>query len=181
MAKQSAKLDAVTKSRTAYVVAKSTLEAVLRERMQEELANLQTQVDMAVRYAYDSGESKAAILRAMGTKFYGTLNDSLERTQGVSEVVGDDPLGEVYSWAGDLLVVNYEGHGPTGITGSATFQIKTMNDKSVWFIPQESQWNEDYPERNEAVAALDGKQDGALYEEALQWISNNPNTGGPFA
>jgi hypothetical protein len=166
------------KARTAYVVAKSTLEARLREQMHDELANLQTQVDIAVRYAYDTGESKAAILRAMGTKFYGTLNDSLDRTQGVSELVGDDPLGDVYSWMDGLLAVNYEGHGPMEISGSATFQIKTMDDKSAWFIPRERLWNDDYTERNEAVASLDGKQDGFYYEEAIQWVKDNPNKGG---
>src|SRR6056297_2402903 len=107
-----ARLDAVNKARQAYFVAKSTLEHRLREQLREELANLQTQVDVAVRYAYDSGESKANILRSMGTKDYGTLNASLERTSGVSEVRGVDPLDAVYSWSLDQLVVNYVNHGP---------------------------------------------------------------------
>jgi hypothetical protein len=79
-----ARLDAVSKAKQAYVLAKSTLEQRLREQMKTELANIQTQMDIAVRYAFDAGESKADILRALGTKDYGTLNASLERTQGVT-------------------------------------------------------------------------------------------------
>jgi predicted PP-loop superfamily ATPase len=63
---KSARLSAVNKAKQAYVMAKTTLEQRLREQMREELSNLQTQIDIAVRYAYDSGESKADILRAMG-------------------------------------------------------------------------------------------------------------------
>ena len=95
MSKLSTRLDAVAKARQAYVVARTTLEQRLREQMRLELTNLQTQVDIAVRYAFDAGESKAAIMRAMGTKDYNTMNASLERTQGVAEVVGTDPLAEV--------------------------------------------------------------------------------------
>jgi len=165
------KLDAITKARAAYALAKTTLEAKLRDQLKEELSNLQTQVDIAVRYAYDAGNSKAGILRAMGTKDYNTLNASLERTRGVSEIVGEDPLDSIYSYNLEVgrLTVSYKEHGPLKISGLAEFTVKTMDDASVWFMAISPLWDDDYTVRNDIVAALDGKQDGFYYEEALGW------------
>lgn len=165
-----ARLDAVNKARQAYFVAKSTLEHTLRERLREELANLQTQVDIAVRYAYDSGESKANILRSMGTKDYGTLNASLARTSGVSEVRGVDPLDAVYSWSLDQLVVNYVNHGPQEYSGTAVFDVARLEDGTIMLWAETSLWDEDFKHRNDVVAVLDGKRDGFYYEEAVDWI-----------
>lgn len=170
------KLDSITKARTTYAMAKTSLEAKLRDQLRDELANLQTQIDIAVRYAFDSGESKASILRAMGTKDYHTLNTSLERTLGIAEIVGDDPLAEVYNHHRPLgsemsvLAVTYSNHGPGGITGTAYFEVKKMDDGSTWFMARDALWNEDYTVRNEVVAALDGKQDGYYYDEAMGWL-----------
>jgi len=164
-----ARLDAVSKSKQAYVIAKTTLEQRLREQMREELANLQTQIDIAVRFAVDAGEKKSDILRALGTKDYNTLKASLDRTQAVSEIVGVNPLNGVYSLDVDVLTANYRNHGPNQITGMAKFFVKKMDDGSVWFMSLDSLWDDTYTVRNDAVAALDGKQDGFYYEEALGW------------
>lgn len=166
----SAHLDAVSKARSAYVLAKTTLEQRLREQMREELSNLSTQVDIAVRYAYDSGESKAAIMRAMGTKDYGTMQSSLERTVAVKEVVGENPLNRMYSIDDDgTLNVNYVNHGTLGYTGSAKFKIRdTMN--GILLFALDPLWNSDYTKRNDIVAALDGVSDGEYYDEAIEWI-----------
>ena len=171
MTKLSKNLDAVSKARQAYVVARTTLEARLREQMREELTNLQTQVDIAVRYAFDAGESKAAIMRAMGTKDYNTMNGSLERTQGVAQIVGADPLGEVYSLFDGVLFVNYVNHGADKFNGRASFEMKNLDDGSVLLLSRDSLWNDDYTVRNDAVAVLDGKTDGFYYEEAIAWLT----------
>lgn len=171
MAKLSARLDAVQKAKTAYVIARTTLEARLREQMREELSNLQTQIDIAVRYAVDAGESKANILRALGTKDYGTINASLERTQGVAEVVGADPLAEVYEIRDGYLCVNYVNHGPATMNGIAAFDIKHLEDGKILLLALDSLWNEDYTVRNDAVAVLDGKLDGYYYDEVIAWMA----------
>jgi hypothetical protein len=164
------RLDAITRARAAYAIAKTTLEAKLRERAKEELGNLQTQIDIAVRYAYDSGESKASILRAMGTKDWKTLTACLERTEFVTELAGRDPLDEAYTTVNDTLVVKYNNHGPQNITGMASFTIKKMNDDTIWLMAVDPLWNADYSVRNDVVAALDGKQDGYYYQEAMGWL-----------
>ena len=75
-------LDAVMKARSAYIMAKRTLEAKLREQLNHEISNLQTQVDIAVRYAHNSGASKSSILRAMGTKdFFNTVSIEPKRSR----------------------------------------------------------------------------------------------------
>lgn len=171
MTKLSKQLDAVSKARQAFVIARSTLEARLREQMREELTNLQTQVDIAVRYAFDSGESKAAIMRAMGTKDYNTMVASLERTQGVAEVVGADPLANVYQLVDGKLHVDYADHGADKFNGEAVFEIKQLDGGAVMLLGDRPLWNEDYTVRNDAIAALDGKTDGHYYDEVIAWMS----------
>jgi hypothetical protein len=169
--KLSKNLDAVSKARQAYVVARTTLEARLREQMREELSNLQTQVDIAVRYAFDAGESKAAIMRAMGTKDYGTMKASLERTEGVAQIVGDDPLGEVYRVEDNILYVNWVNHGAEKYNGVASFNIVKLEDGRMMFFGREKLWNDDYTIRNDAIALLDGQTDGKYYEEVVDWLN----------
>jgi hypothetical protein len=167
----SAKLDAVAKAKQAYVLARTTLEARLREQMRLELANLQTQIDIAVRYAVDAGESKASVLRALGTKDYNTVKASLDRTQGVVEVVGSDPLANVYRVDGDVLYVSYRSHGSWNYTGDAQFRIKRLDGGGVLFLSETPLWSDDYTVRNDAVVALDGRTDNEYYEEAVAWLS----------
>lgn len=162
-----ARLDAVTKAKQAYVIAKTTMENRLREQLKEELANMQTQIDIAVRYAYDSGESKANILRAMGTKDYHTLNSALERTQGVAEVVGDDPLDRVYHVVDDVLHVTYIEHGPEKISGHASFNV-VSTDGGLMFRPITPLYSDDFKERNHVVGALE-TIGSWYYEEASGW------------
>lgn len=169
---KNARLDSVARAKEAYVVAKASLERRLREQMKDELANLQTQIDIAVRFAYESGEKKAEIMRALGTKDYHTINASLERTQGVQEIVGIDPLDSVYTLMGeDTVVVSYVQHGPNKYTGEASFNIKRLDNGTLLFLSLDPLFNEDYTVRNEAVMALDQKSDGYYYYELCEWLA----------
>lgn len=165
-------LDGVTKAKQAYVMAKTSLEARLRKQMKEELANIQTQIDIAIRLAYESGESKSEILRALGTKDYGTVNASLSRTEGVSEIRGRDPLDSVYTMMdSETVVVSYDNHGPKGYSGEASFTVKKLDDGSYLFLSLDPMWSDDYRVRNDVVAVLDGVKDGFYYEELCEWIT----------
>jgi len=166
-------LDAVTKAKTAYVTAKTTLEARLREQLRSELSSMQAQIDYAIRVAFEAGESKAEIMRALGTKDYHTLNASLERTESMEHVEGDDPLAQVYSLDGDVLTVNYVNHGPRSITGEAQFAYRKLDDGSRMLFAMTPMYNEDWSVRNEVVSVLDQQQDGFYYEEALHWLTNS--------
>jgi hypothetical protein len=166
----STRLDAVRKAKQAYTISKATLEQRLREEMARELSNLQTQMDIAVRYAYDSGESKANILRALGTKDYATVGNSLARTSGVTELIGDSP----YSWSDkDTVMVSYDNHGPSEYSGEASFVVKKLDDGRYLVLGLDPLWSDDYKTRNDVVAALDGKIDGFYYEELVEWITQN--------
>lgn len=168
----SARLDAVSKAKQAYAMAKSTLAIELRKRMEKELANLQTQLDIAIRYAVDAGESKADILRALGTTSYNTIYESLARTSAVSEVVGVDPLDSVYKLDGDMLHVSYSNHGPKGYSGEATFDIKHLDGNRIMFLSRSPLYNEDYSVRNDVVACLDQNLEGFYFEEAIEWLKS---------
>lgn len=164
----STRLDAVRKAKQAYVIAKATLEQRLRDDMSRELANLQTQIDIAVRYAYDSGETKANILRSLGTKNFATVAESLERTSGVTELIGDGP----YSWSDkDTVTVSYDNYGPNGYSGEASFLVKKLDDGRYLFLAFDPLWSDDYKVRNDVVAAIDGKTDGFYHEDLVSWIS----------
>jgi len=167
-----ADLDAVMQAKQRYVIAKTTLEQRLRDELNKQLDLIKAQVDVAIRYAHDSGANKAEILRALGTKDYRTVYDSLERTQGVERVEGIDPLDSLYTYDPNesTLIVKYDNHGPLDVTGVAGFTIKKMDDGTVWFMAQDRLWSDDYTVRNDVVAALDGKQDGFYYDEAMAWL-----------
>jgi hypothetical protein len=168
----SARLTAVNRAKGNYVVAKTSLEQRLREQMKEELNNLQTQIDIAVRYAYDSGEKKSDILRALGTKDYNTLNLSLERTQTVTDFTVQNPYAMIYSWSDkDTVTVSYDNHGPSEYSGEASFVVKKLDDGRYLFLALDPLWSDDYKTRNDVVAALDGKTDGFYYEELVEWIT----------
>lgn len=168
-----ARLDAVSKAKAAYVLAKTTLEARLREQLREELVNTQTQIDLAVRYAYNAGESKAEILRALGTKDYHTLNACLERTELVEEVVGDNPFDSIFTKVDDTLHVSYRNEGPKSYTGDAVFNVRNLTGGEYLLAAHTPLWNEDYTVRNDVVVALDGVTDGYYYGQAKQWLQQN--------
>ena len=169
-----AELNAVTKTKQKYVIAKTTLEQRLREDLMRQLDSIQSQLDVSIRYAYNAGANKAEILRALGTKDYRTLYDSLARTEHVVAIEGVDPLDVMYQFneIDSTLFVNYTGHGPMNITGTAEFTAKQVEDGSVWYFAITPLWNEDYTVRNDIVSALDGRQDGFYYDEALDWVSS---------
>jgi nuclear transport factor 2 (NTF2) superfamily protein len=164
----STRLDAVRKARQAFLIAKATLEQRLRDEMARELWNLQTQIDIAVRYAYDSGETKANILRSLGTKNFRTVSKSLERTSNVAELVGESP----YSWSDkDTVTVSYDNYGPSEYSGEASFVVKKLDDGRYLFLGLDPLWSDDYKVRNDVVAAIDGKTDGFYYEDLCQWLA----------
>lgn len=168
----SARLNAVENSKQAYVIARKSMESRLRQRLNDELLNLQTQLDIAVRYAYDSGESKASILRALQTKNWGTVLASLERTAGVAEAKGVSEQDKMFKMiSGDTVMVSYENNGPSKYSGVASFTVKKLDDGSHLFLSLDKLWSDDYKVRNDVVAVLDGVKDGFYYEELSAWIS----------
>ena len=177
VSKPSARLDAVTRAKTAYVMKRTTIDQDQREEKRVLLAALQSQIDLAVRFADEAGESKAAIMRALGTKDYNTVKASLVRTENVTEIVGADPLGHVYSYRSEhgkrQVTVNYVNHGPSNYNGSSGFDIKVLDDGSYMFMAFEGLWDEGYPVRNDAVAALDGVRTGFYYDELINWLGEH--------
>ena len=168
-----ARLDAVTQAKGAYALAKATLESKLREQLEKEISALQVQLDLAIRYAYDDGHKKSAILRALGTKDFYTLSRSLERTRSFEPVEGVNPLDNCYQFDPDTgeFEVSYNNHGPQDITGTAVFDFRVLDDGTSWFMSKTPLWNASYTVKNDVVAALNDKQDGYYYEEALGWIN----------
>ena len=73
-------LDEVTRAKLDYKERRANLEAQAREKLEEDLSWVRNNLDRAVRNAVDAGESKAAVMRALGTKNFETIKFLLERT-----------------------------------------------------------------------------------------------------
>jgi hypothetical protein len=91
----------------------------------------------------------------------------------VAQIVGADPLAEVYELVDGVLFVNYVNHGVDKFNGQASFEIKRLDDGKILLLARDSLWNEDYTVRNDAVAVLDGKTDGFYYEEVIEWLQQS--------
>jgi hypothetical protein len=81
-------------------------------------------------------------------------------------------LDAVYSLTDDnVLVVNYDNHGPFGHSGSASFDVKLLDDGTYLFLSRTPLWSDDYKTRNNVVVVLDGVKDGYYYDEACGWLT----------
>jgi hypothetical protein len=77
----SKELDKVTTAKMEYKKRREDLEALAREKLDEDLFWVRSNLNQAVRNAVNAGESKAAVMRALGTKNFDTIKFLLERTK----------------------------------------------------------------------------------------------------
>lgn len=82
---QSAKsaLDTLQEKHLAYTIAKTTIEQELKRELQQRLAAIRHERDMAVRIAADAGVPKTQLGKAIGTSNYKTIQDILAQVDSV--------------------------------------------------------------------------------------------------
>lgn len=153
----------VTQARTALRTLRSELEAEIERK----IALARDASDLAIRKAYNAGARKADILRASGTRNFGTIQESLDRTEGVSVALEEVVNAGKFSWRGTLLVVNEEDN-------VVEFEPHYREDTDDYiFYTEAPLWNTDWTGQNALVAGLDAKTSGPLWDEANAWMKGN--------
>lgn len=74
---------AINQKKIDYTLARQFLELKIREQLLAELDTMRGELDLLVRKAYDKGATKAMLCRALATKDYHSVYESLERTANV--------------------------------------------------------------------------------------------------
>ena len=81
-------LDVLTEKHRAYQIAKLTIEAELKEELNERLSSYKQERDIALRLAEEAGVPRTHLGKAIGTSNYRTVQEILAET--ASEVVKPD-------------------------------------------------------------------------------------------
>lgn len=76
-----AALDSLVERHRAYVIAKATIEAELKQELVERLSVHKSERDMALRLADEAGVPRTQLGKAIGTSNYKTIQDILAATQ----------------------------------------------------------------------------------------------------
>lgn len=151
----------VTRARTALRTLRSELEA----EVERKIALARDASDLAIRKAYNAGARKADILRASGTRNFGTIQESLDRTEGVSVALDEAAPSQEFEWddlTGGLRVT---------IAGdTAIFDVQRRGSDDYIFYTDHPLWNNDYTVKNLVVDQLDGVTFGPLWERANAWV-----------
>lgn len=85
-----ASLDALSEKHRAFVIAKATIEAELKEELAERLSSFRLERDTALRLAEEAGVPRTQLGKAIGTSNYRTVQEILQATEGISRTAGDE-------------------------------------------------------------------------------------------
>jgi len=88
-----ASLDALAEKHTAYMIAKATIEAQLKQELAERLSSYKQERDMALRLACEAGVPRTQLGKAIGTSNYATVQEILALTE-VAEHVSNSGNGK---------------------------------------------------------------------------------------
>lgn len=132
---QSAKsaLDTLQEKHLAYTIAKTTIEQELKRELQQRLAAIRHERDMAVRIAADAGVPKTQLGKAIGTSNYKTIQDILAQVESVLPSTGPTMSGKMSVVAGNAeneYVVTLLNFGDQSVSGTAT----------IAFTDEEIEW-----------------------------------------
>jgi hypothetical protein len=136
-----------------------TLEAQLREEMRQKLSEAELAVEVAAAQAFQAGNSKAQIGRAIGSKDYNTYNGYIER--------GLNLVGDAVEQTASGAKIEYQKGASFVVVNGVQFTILFFHGEKPMFTTDVPVWNEDYSVMNQTVADLDGVTSGNLYEEVL--------------
>lgn len=146
-----------------------TIREELEQELQAKLTLARLASDLAIRKAYDAGWRKADLLRASGTKNFRTIQDALDRTDGMGVALEEVVSGGKFSWRGTLLVV-------TDGDNVVEFEPHYREDTDDYiFYTEAPLWDDDWTGQNALVAGLDAKTSGSLWDEANAWMKENIN------
>jgi len=165
---QKSLLSDVTAARRVYLDASKEVEARVREGIMRELQQLSTAYDLAVRRAFNANVRKADILRASLTTNFNTMQEALNRTEGLQIDTPEPTNGKFRLTAEGLLIVTVD-----GVTVAFDPVERDDHAGDYMYFTDTPLWNNDMTERNEVVAALDGQINTDLWREANEFMREN--------
>ena len=104
-------------------LAKATIEAELREELNNRLYSYRVERDRAARVAFEVGASKASIGRHLGTKNYTSVSQILESAGVAPQANTAHPEWSVERLAPGRAIVRAYGIGDAKLSGSATIVL----------------------------------------------------------
>lgn len=126
-----ASLDALSEKHTAYVIAKATIEAQLKQELAERLSSYRQERDMALRLACEAGVPRTQLGKAIGTSNYKTVQEILAATEVIEhssrDGVAEWNLIQLSDTTWNLTVKNL---GPQMLSGSA--EVSLTEDEIVF-------------------------------------------------
>jgi hypothetical protein len=126
-----ASLDALSEKHTAYVIAKATIEAQLKQELAERLSSYRQERDMALRLACEAGVPRTQLGKAIGTSNYKTVQEILAATEVVEhssrDGVAEWSLVQVSDKIWNLTVKNL---GPQMLNGYA--EVELTDDEIIY-------------------------------------------------
>ena len=134
-------LDTLSEKHLAYVIAKATIEAELKNELTERLSSFKSERDIALRLADQAGVPRTQLGKAIGTTNYRTVQEVLEATEVFmqSENAVDGKWSITALPDGNYsLSINSMGVG--SVSGTAVVQITSDDllfvDGDEFVIPQ---------------------------------------------
>lgn len=133
--------DTLVDKHIAYTIAKTTIEAELKNELAERLASFKAERDTALRLADEAGVPRTQLGKAIGTSNYRTIQEILQATENQVSVeesaTGKWTLTRLPDGSFGLGIQNV---GPGNVTGSATVKIigeeLEFVDGDMFVIPQ---------------------------------------------
>lgn len=119
-------LDVLQEKHLAYTIAKTTIEQELKRELQQRLATIRHERDMAVRIAADAGVPKTQLGKAIGTSNYKTIQDILAQVESVMPSTSATVSGKMSVVAGSVTgeyVVTLSNFGDQSVSGQAVISF----------------------------------------------------------
>lgn len=163
-------LDRITEARKNLREADESFAERMKLARIAEQQNLTDLLDVAIRQAYNSGLSIAAIQRAYPTRAFSTIKQSLERTEHLPVFTPNviEPFVSGYTFYLDKTI------DPMVITvsdnwESVDFEIYYLDDGKL-MLSLQTIITEDENYGAEIISQLDGMLSGDLYYKVEKWI-----------
>lgn len=154
-------LEQLAERRLSFRAYRDAVDEELRRLRATKLAAEQANIEAIVVKAAAEGATTGQLKRAYGTKDHRTITDILQRRgaeiEALTKAKAEKAAGtDWFTITDDGIVVIIE--------GSTALFTYTYVDNEVMLTTSTPLWNEDFTERNEAVALLDGQSESTSEE-----------------
>ena len=156
-------LQELAERRMAFRAYREQVEEELRQLRGEKLAAEQANIEHLVAKAAAEGGTTGQIKRAYGTKDHRTVADILARRASEIKALRNAEIEK----QNDTSWFNFTDDGVLArIGGSEALFTYVYVDDEMMLTTETPLWNDDFTQRNEAVALLDGKTEDDSIEAA---------------